>query len=92
MLDISYLSDDDGVRPSFAIADSELALFERAFGELRNRTGLHVDPYGTCRIHPAHQKTLASLLSGSRHARVVAFVEFLDVSARADEVLVADGE
>ncbi|MDR6671614.1 hypothetical protein [Xanthomonas sp. 1678] len=92
MLDISYLSDDEGVRPSFAIADSELALFERAFGELRNRTGLHIDPYGTCRIYPTHQRTLATLLSGSRQERVVEFVEFLEASTGADEVLIADGE
>ncbi|WP_339489407.1 hypothetical protein [Pseudomonas rhizophila] len=92
MLDISYLSDDNNEHPSFIIKDSEFKLFDPAFTELKNQTGVYIDPYGKCRIYPSHQKILISLLSKNNESRVIDFISFLKKAIQLDEVLFADGD
>ena len=92
MLDILYLSDVQGDKPSFSISDRDFRLFESAFCELERKTGVWIDPYGRTRVYPDHQKLLISFLSGHDEDKVVEFVQFLGASIEEDEVLIADGD
>ncbi|CAK17895.1 MULTISPECIES: hypothetical protein [Pseudomonas] len=92
MLDISYLSDAQGEKPSFIIHDREFTLFESAFWALKQKTGVYIDPYGKARIYPDHQRILVAFLRGISDEKVVSFVSFLGVSIEEDEVLIAYGD
>lgn len=92
ILDISYLSDAQGRKPSFIIHDREFKLFESAFWALKQKTGVYIDPYGKTRVYPGHQKILVAFLRGVSDEKVVSFVSFLGASFEEDEVLIAYGD
>ncbi|UVK82387.1 hypothetical protein LOY46_23015 [Pseudomonas sichuanensis] len=92
MLDISYLSDDQGDKPSFMIHDRGFKFFEPAFLDLKQKTGVYIDPYGKTRVYPEHQRILINFLTKDSEDKVVGFVCFLRVSAEEGEVLMADGD
>ncbi|GKX59042.1 hypothetical protein [Leminorella grimontii] len=92
MLDISYLSDSNGSKPSFTIHDSDMKLFVSAFEALRQKTGVHIDPYGKARIYSEHQKVLIYYLLQSQDVKVIEFIIFLEMAIKDDEVLIADGD
>lgn len=92
MLDISYLSDDQGDKPSFMIHDRDFKFFEPAFLDLKQKTGVYIDPYGKTRVYPEHQRMLINFLTKDSEDKVVGFVCFLRGSAEEGEVLMADGD
>jgi len=92
MLDISYLSDTLGDKPYLQLSDAEVKRVQGAFIELREKTGLYIDPYGRSRIYPRQQKMLIALLLQDIDRDVLALVDFLKFSSDADEVLLVDGD
>jgi hypothetical protein len=92
MLNISYLSDGKGNRPSFAIHYNEINLFEEAFLKLKQKTGVYVDHFGKTRIYPDHQKILINSLLKRDERRIIEFIKFLETSCKDGEVLIADGD
>ncbi|MWP63131.1 hypothetical protein [Gilliamella sp. Pas-s25] len=62
MLDFSYLSDQNGSKPSVVLSDKKIQLLEQAFIDLKQKTGIIIDAYGRCRIYPNHQRILINLL------------------------------
>lgn len=92
MLDISYLSDEQGDRPCFIIHDREYKFFDSAFLDLKQKTGVYIDSYGKTRVYPEHQRILINFLRKNNEDKVVGFVSFLRVSAEEGEVLIADGD
>ena len=92
MLDISYLSDALGDKPSLQLSDAEVNRVQGAFNELREKTGLYIDPYGRSRIYPRQQKMLIALLLQDIDRDARGFVDFLKGSSEADEVLLVDGD
>ena len=91
-LDFSYLSDKGGIFPKYTLVDRDSSLFEAAFSDLQEKTGVFIDPYGTTRIYPDHQRLLISFLSGSFHPTVRAFVAYLAEAASRDAALLANGD
>ncbi|KOC91623.1 hypothetical protein [Winslowiella iniecta] len=92
MIDFSYLSDKTGVEPSFIIKDAELNIFEEAFIYLKEKTGIYIDPYSKTRVYPSHQGILIEYFNKSVEKRAKEFVEYLKISQKKDEVLIADGD
>ncbi|WP_218056254.1 hypothetical protein [Gilliamella sp. App6-5] len=48
MLDFSYLSDQNGSKPSVILSDKKVQLLEQAFIDLKQKTGIIIDAYGRC--------------------------------------------
>ncbi|BDR57662.1 hypothetical protein [Xylocopilactobacillus apicola] len=92
MLDFSYLSDTDGSKPSLALKDKTIQLLEDAFLDLKEKTGIYIDPYGKTRIYPAYQKILLDYLSDNKDEEIKKLVTFFAESICQDEVIVADGD
>lgn len=92
MLDISYLSDNEGHDATFLIMDKEMHLFQDAFITLKQKTGIYIDPYGSTRIYPEHQEILVQHFYAAQHDKIRAFIAFLHVAIQKKEVLIADGD
>ncbi|MDX5631119.1 MULTISPECIES: hypothetical protein [unclassified Brenneria] len=92
MLDLSYLSDNDGTKPSLMLNDKIVRKAGSSFLHLKNKTGVYVDPYGKTRIYPDHQKILIDSLADFKDKEIVAFIEYLNEAMKNDEVIIADGD
>jgi hypothetical protein len=92
MLDLSYLSDSDGTKPSLILHDKVLRKIEASFLDLKNKTGIYIDPYGKTRVYPEHQKILIDYLSDFKDEDVVSLVNYLIEARAGNEVIIADGD
>ncbi|NIF21331.1 hypothetical protein [Candidatus Pantoea multigeneris] len=92
MLNLSYLSDNDGTKPSLIINDRVINEIEVLFFHLKNKTGVYVDPYGKTRIYPEHQKILIDALAPFKDKEIFSLIEYLNKAIENDEVIIADGD
>lgn len=92
MIDFSYLSDNDGSKPSLILHDKTIKKLETYFLLLKAKTGIYIDPYGKTRIYPDHQKILINCLVNIKDKEVINFVEFLTKAINENEVIIADGD
>ena len=92
MIDFSYISDNDGSKPSLIMHDKIVRKLEDAFLHLKDKTGIYVDPYGKTRIYPDHQKILITFLTNTNDTDIKTFIDFLIEAQNADEVIIADGD
>ncbi|WP_041411680.1 hypothetical protein [Serratia sp. FGI94] len=92
MLDLYYLSDSDGTKPSLILTDKVLRKIEASFLKLKNKTGVYIDPYGKTRVYPEHQKILIDDLSDFKDEDVVSLVNYLIEARNDNEVIIADGD
>ncbi|WP_017347505.1 hypothetical protein [Pantoea sp. A4] len=92
MLDLSYLSDNDGTKPSFILNDRTIKKIEIAFLYLKNNTGVYIDPYGKTRIYPDHQKMLIDALKSFKDKEIFSLIEYFNHAIENDEVIIADGD
>lgn len=92
MLDISYLSDVDGTRSSLVLNDKTIQLLADAFRYLKEKTGVYIDPYGTTRVYPDHQRILISYLTDNNDPEIKKIMTYFEKSASCSEVLIIDGE
>ncbi len=92
MLDFLYIAPPSENACRFSIADSEVSLFDAAFRFLEKKSGIYIDPYGTNRIYPDHQKVLLDFLAGETHETVRHFLVFLEkaFSSRATVLVERD--
>lgn len=92
MLDFSYLSDNDGSKPSLILHDKEIRKLESSFSYLKEKTGIYIDPYGKTRIYPDHQKILINHLMNIKDTDVMNFINFLIKASSENEIIIADGD
>ncbi|AYH04255.1 hypothetical protein [Pectobacterium parmentieri] len=92
MIDFSYLSDNDGSKPSLILHDKAIKKLETYFLLLKEKTGIYIDPYGKTRVYPDHQKILINFLVNIKDEEVINFVEFLTKAINENEVIIAEGD
>ncbi|NUF78635.1 hypothetical protein GY065_06875 [Snodgrassella sp. ESL0323] len=92
MLNFSYLSDTDGSKPSLLLSDKNIESLNDAFFYLEKKTGIYIDPYGTTKVHPDHQKILINYLSNNKDNEIKKLLAYLREAVSQDEVILADGD
>ena len=92
MLNFSYLSDTDGSKPSLLLSDKNIESLNDAFFYLEKKTGIYIDPYGTTKVHPDHQKILINYLSNNKDNEIKKLLAYLKEAVSQDEVILADGD
>ncbi|WP_369941904.1 hypothetical protein [Xanthomonas medicagonis] len=91
-LDFYLFSKKTARTESFKIDGVDLHLFEKSFLDLQKSTGVFIDPYGRCKIHPEHLRIIVSSLDGVRGDKVCRFIDFLKEAIDQHELLIADGD
>ena len=92
MLNFSYLSDTDGSKPSLLLNDKSIKLLNDALFYLEKKTGIYIDPYGTTKVYPGHQKILINYLSNNKDNEIKKLLAYLKEAVSQDEVILADGD
>ena len=92
MLNFSYLSDTDGSKPSLLLSDKSIELLNDALFYLEKKTGIYIDPYGTSKVYPGHQKILIDYLSNNKDNEIKKILAYLREAVSQDEVILADGD
>lgn len=92
MIDFSYLSDFDGIKPSLILHNNIIKKLENSFCYLKEKTGISIDPYGKTRIYPDHQKILISYLAKSKDSDIINFINFLVKASNENEIIIAEGD
>ena len=89
---LDFCFSEENKKDEFSIKDNELPLFEPSFYDLRDKTGIFIDPYGRTKIYPDHQKILVKFLEKNNNRRVADFITFLKKSIAHEALLLADGD
>lgn len=92
MLNFSYLSDTDESKPSLLLSDKSIELLNDALFYLEKKTGIYIDPYGTSKVYPGHQKILINYLSNNKDNEIKKILAYLREAVSQDEVILADGD
>ena len=92
MLNFSYLSDTDGSKPSLFLNDKSAELLNDAFLYLEKKTGIYIDPYGTTKVYPDHQKILINYLLDNENNEIKKLLAYFREAISQDEVILADGD
>ena len=92
MLYLSYISDTDGGKPSLLLSDKSIELLNDALFYLEKKTGIYIDPYGTTKVYPDHQKILINYLSNNKDNEIKKLLAYLKEAVSQDEVILADGD
>ena len=92
MLNFTYLSDTDGSKPSLLLNDKSIKLLNDALFYLEKKTGIYIDPYGTTKVYPGHQKILINYLSNNKDNEIKKLLAYLREAISQDEVILADGD
>ena len=92
MLNFSYLSDTDGSKPSLLLSDKNIELLNDALFYLEKKTGIYINPYGTTKVYPDHQKILINYLSNNKNNEIKKLLAYLREAISQDEVILADGD
>ena len=92
MLNFSYLSDTYGSKPSLFLNDKSVELLSNAFLYLEKKTGIYIDPYGTTKVYPDHQKILINYLSDNENNEIKKILAYFREAISQDEVILADGD
>ena len=92
MLNFSYLSNTDGSKPSLLLSDKSVELLNDALFYLEKKTGIYIDPYGTTKVYPDHQKILINYLSNNKDNEIKKLLAYLKEAVSQDEVILADGD
>jgi hypothetical protein len=91
---IEIYSSNDTTRGKllFSLDFASHQLLSRKIGELKTKTGITIDPYGTTRLYRNHACLLAGLIesAGIMDLGVIAFCEFLKISPY--EALILEGD
>ena len=92
MLNFSYLSDTDGSKPSVVLNDKNVELLTDAFFHLEKKTGIYIDPYGTTKVYPDHQKILINYLSNNNDNEIKELLVYFKEAISQDEIILAEGD
>ena len=92
MLNFSYLSNTDGSKPSLLLSDKSVELLNDALFYLEKKTGIYIDPYGTTKVYPDHQKILINYLSNNKDNEIKKLLAYFRKAVSQDEVILADGD
>ncbi|MFQ1012472.1 hypothetical protein ACFX2U_06370 [Gilliamella apicola] len=92
MLYLSYISDTDGSKPSLFLSDKSVKLLDDALFYLEEKTGIYIDPYGTTKVYPDHQKILIKYLSNNKDDEIKKLLAYFREAVSQDEIILADGD
>lgn len=92
MLYLSYISDTDGGKPSLLLSDKSVKLLDDALFYLEEKTGIYIDPYGTTKVYPNHQKILINYLSNNKDDEIKKLLAYFREAVSQDEIILADGD
>jgi hypothetical protein len=92
MLNFSYLSNTDGSKPSLLLSDKSVELLNDALFYLEKKTGIYIDPYGTTKVYPDHQKILIKYLSNNKDDEIKKLLAYFREAVSQDEIILADGD
>lgn len=92
MLYLSYISDTDGVKPSLLLSDKIVKLLDDALFYLEEKTGIYINPYGTTKVYPDHQKILINYLSNNKDDEIKKLLAYFREAVSQDEIILADGD
>ena len=92
MLYLSYISDTDGGKPSLLLSDKSVKLLDDALFYLEEKTGIYIDPYGTTKVYPDHQKILIKYLSNNKDDEIKKLLAYFREAVSQDEIILADGD
>ena len=92
MLYLSYISDTDGGKPSLLLSDKIVKLLDDALFYLEEKTGIYIDPYGTTKVYPDHQKILINHLSNNKDDEIKKLLAYFREAVSQDEIILADGD
>ena len=92
MLYLSYISDTDGGKPSLLLSDKSVKLLDDALFYLEEKTGIYIDPYGTTKVYPDHQKILINYLSNNKDDEIEKLLAYFREAVSQDEIILADGD
>lgn len=92
MLYLSYISDTDGGKPSLLLSDKSVELLGDALFYLEEKTGIYINPYGTTKVYPDHQKILINYLSNNKDDEIKKLLAYFREAVSQDEIILADGD
>ena len=92
MLYLSYISDTDGGKPSLLLSDKIVKLLDDALFYLEEKTGIYINPYGTTKVYPGHQKILINYLSNNKDDEIKKLLAYFREAVSQDEIILADGD
>ena len=92
MLYLSYISDTDGSKPSLFLSDKSVKLLDDALFYLEEKTGIYIDPYGTTKVYPDHQKILINYLSNNNDNEIKELLVYFREAVSQDEIILAEGD
>ena len=92
MLYLSYISDTDGGKPSLLLSDKSVKLLDDALFSLEEKTGIYINPYGTTKVYPDHQKILINYLSNNKDDEIKKLLAYFREAVSQDEIILADGD
>ncbi|WP_198227976.1 MULTISPECIES: hypothetical protein [unclassified Gilliamella] len=63
-----------------------------AFFHLEKKTGIYIDPYGTTKVYPDHQKILINYLSNNNDNEIKELLVYFREAVSQDEIILAEGD